>query len=485
MELNKALKILFGPALGLLVGYLLYHDTKDTQIANMAGVATWMAVWWLTEALEIYITALLPITLFPFLGIMGMKDVAPLYTNEIIFLFIGGFLIAFAIEKWNLHKRIALGIILALGSSPSKILFGFMLVVYLISWWISNTATTMMMLPAALALGTQFEQNKSGFMTTPLLLGLSYAASIGGTTTLVGTVPNMIFYGFFENEFPNSGVITFSRWFMFGVPMSAMMFIGCYFILRKMFISKHHDVNLDLQAIKTEHQGLGKMTKEEKILIGVFFTVVVLWFTRADLELGSFQLRGWINLFPEGSHITDGTVAMAISLLLFILPTKRKDGFILSWNEAKKTPIGILFLFGGGYALAQGVEVSGLASWMSDHLESVTKLPLWILMLGTIVFMVFLSEFTSNVAATYLTLPIMLAFSKEADIPAIKLMLPLVIASSYAFMLPIATPPSTIVFGSEKLAARDMARAGFFLNLVGIVVIMISIWTYGSWIFGF
>lgn len=483
--MGKAIKILLGPVLGLLIGYLLYTNTKDIRMGSMAGIATWMAVWWLTEALEIYITALLPISLFPVLGIMGMKDVAPLYTNEIIFLFIGGFLIAFAIEKWNLHKRIALGIILAIGSSPARILFGFMLVVYLTSWWISNTATTMMMLPAALALGTQFERNKSGFMTTPLLLGLSYAASIGGTATLVGTVPNMIFYGFFENEFPNSGVITFSRWFMFGVPMSAMMFIGCYFILKKMFVSKFKDVSIDLHAIRVEYQALGKITKEEKILIGVFLIVVVLWFTRADLVLGSFKIKGWINLFPEGYHITDGTVAMAISSLLFIVPTKRQDGFMLTWNEAKKTPIGILFLFGGGYALAQGVEVSGLAGWMSTQLESVTTLPLWALMLGTIVFMVFLSEFTSNVAATYLTLPIMLAFSKEANIAAIQLMLPLVIASSYAFMLPIATPPSTIVFGSERLAAHDMARAGFFLNLLGIVVILISIWTFGSWIFGF
>lgn len=473
--------------MGLLLGWLLYSSTGDLLMAKMAGVAVWMAFWWISEAVHIYFTALLPLSAFPLLGIKNMEDVAPIYTNEIIFLFVGGFLIAFALEKWNLHKRIALGIILSIGKSPSRILLGFMLATYLLSMWISNTATTMMLLPAAIAVSGQFKVNGGDgkFMTIPLLLGLAYASSIGGTATLIGTVPNMVFLGFYNNAFPGSGMINFSRWMFFGVPMSALLFVGCYYVLWKMYISKFRNIEIDLGLCRQEYKALGKPSYEEKIMFGAFIATVLLWFFRTDIILGNFTIKGWINLFPEKDFIKDSTVAMLVASILFLIPSKTKGEFMLTWTEAKKIPMGIIFLFGGGFALAGGIESSGLSLWLADNLKVITGMPPLVIILFLTAFMIFLTELTSNTASTYLILPILLALSANMSVAPIELMLPVVIAASCAFMLPIATPPNTIVFGSELLTVRNMARPGLYINLISIVVILFSLLTFGKWVFGF
>lgn len=485
--MNKLIKILLGPLLGLIGGLLLYRSTHDLLMAKMAGAAIWMAFWWITEAVHIYFTALLPLSVFPLLGIMGMKEVAPIYTSEIIFLFVGGFLIAFALEKWNLHKRIALGIILAVGKSPARILLGFMLATYVLSMWISNTATTMMLLPAAIAVCGQLKVGDSNeqFMTVPLLLGLAYAASIGGTATLIGTVPNMVFFGFYNDAFPDSGMITFSRWMFFGVPMSLMLFAGCYYVLWRMHLSKFRNTEIDLGLCRKEYQALGKLSIEEKIMVVVFIVTVLLWFFRADIELGSFKIKGWVNLFPKKEFIKDSTVAMIMASLLFLIPSTKKGDFMLTWHEAKKIPVGIIFLFGGGFALAGGIEQSGLSQWLADNMQAITGMPSVFIILLLVVFMIFFTEVTSNTASTYLILPILLALSTNMTIAPVELMLPVVIAASCAFMLPIATPPNTIVFGSEMLTVKDMARTGFFINLISIVVILFSILTFGKLVFGY
>ena len=290
----KVLKIIAGPLTGFILYYLMLSATGNAVMSKMAGVAGWMAIWWIFEAVRIYFTALLPLSLFPLLGIMDMRAIAPMYTNEIIFLFIGGFLIAFAIEKWNLHKRIAFGIILLVGSTPSRILLGVMMTSFLLSMWISNIATTMMLLPAVLAVASQFEltsgKNDSP-LVTPLLLGLAYASSLGGTATLIGTAPNMIFMGFYNNAFPEALPINFTRWILFGFPVAAVYFCCTFFVLKFLFLNKNEPVITDLNKCKKDYEQLGPVSYEEKVIILLFSLTVLLWFFRGDLVINEFRIK--------------------------------------------------------------------------------------------------------------------------------------------------------------------------------------------------
>lgn len=482
------LKIVSGPIIGLLVFLAMQYFTQNILISKAAGVAVWIAIWWITEAVNIYFTAFLPLSLFPILGIMDMKEVAPMYTNEIIFLFIGGFLIAFAIEKWNLHKRIALKILLFVGTSPSKVLLGFMLCSYLLSMWISNIATTMMLLPAVLAVVKQFDelpyQKKDNKIAIALLLGLAHGATIGGTATLVGTAPNMIFSSFYNSAFPQNVQVNFTNWLLFAIPVSAVFFVCGYFILKKMFLDNLELPNLNTEKYQDEYSQLGKMKFEEKITLSVFVITVFLWFFRTDIQLGNLNIPGWSSLFPYSKYIKDSTVAMIMASIMFLVPSK-KQGMILTWEEAKKIPVGIMFLFGGGFALASGIEVSGLSGWLADSLIITKNLSPFYIVLILCIFTVLLSEFASNTATTYLVMPIVVALSKTVDSHPLLLMIPVVFSASYAFMLPVATPPNTVVYGTELISAKSMMKAGLILNITGMTIVILAIFTLGKWVFGY
>lgn len=446
------------------------------MLSKMAAVTIWMALWWLTEVVHLAVTSLLPFLLLPILGIAEPKIVAAEYMDPIMFLFIGGFMIALAMERWNLHKRIALKILMKVGTSPARILGGVMLTCYLMSMWISNTATVMMLLAAVMAVIHQLEKSgKQDKIAAALLIGLAYAASIGGMATLVGTPPNMVFYRFYTNAFPESTDINFASWFAIGFPVSVCFLVVTYFILKKMFLSGLDNHTYPISYFKTEYDKLGKRSFEENAVSVIFTITALLWFTRADIDFGNFKIPGWNNFFPKSSHIQDGTVAVFMAILLFLIPSKKEKGrMLMSWDEAQKLPYDILLLFGSGFALAKGFELSGMNTWIAGHLSFLTKHEPFILIGGLCIVVCIISEFASNVASIQLTLPVLLPLLNTMDIHPALLMIPATLAASLGFMLPVATGPNTIVFGSKRIKVSEMMRVGFLIDIAGIIIITIG-----------
>jgi solute carrier family 13 (sodium-dependent dicarboxylate transporter), member 2/3/5 len=479
MNYSKKIKLLAGPLAALIIYIFFDLVPENPLVTKMAAVAAWMAIWWLTEAIHLAVTALLPIILMPALGIADSKTTSIQYMDPIIFLFIGGFIIAFAIERWNLHQRIALKILMTVGTKPSHILFGTMLTSYLISMWISNTATVMMLISAILAVIVQIEkhfieEHHSHKMATGLLLGLAYSASIGGMATLVGTPTNMIFLREYTDKFPLNHDMNFLSWFMIGFPVSFVFLILAFFILKKMFIHKQAKLVIEKTFFKDGYKRLGKMNYEERVIFVVFFSTALLWFTRENIDFGSFVLKGWSNLFPSGRFFSDSTVAIFMAVILFLIPSKTEKGrAILIWDDVTKLPFDIVLLFGGGFALAKGFEISGLSDWFAVQLKFSSDTNIYLLIFGMCALVAFISEFASNVACIQLMLPILIAIQNTMNIHPLVLMVPATLASSLGFMLPVATAPNTIVFGSKRLRVKDMLRAGFFLDLLGIILITI------------
>lgn len=479
---RKNIFLLLGPFLGLAV-YFIFPETGT--IAKVAAIGTWMATWWITEAVKIYFTALLPLFLFPLFGVLPMTEVAPLFTKDIIFLFVGGFFIAFGMERWNLHKRIALRLILAVGATPSRILFGFMLASYLLSMWIMNTATVTMMLPAVLAVVQQIEENGNGGnggsrLATPFLLGLAYASSIGGMATLIGTAPNLIFMDFFNERYAEPQ-INFANWFAMAAPLSVVLFAVCYMLLRYTYRKSFKEEEISLQYCESQYAALGKMGYEEKVVSVVFSITVLLWFFMKDINFGSVTMPGWSRLLPEASFVKESTVAMLMAGVLYLYPAKSEKGGIIRWEEIQRLPLGIIFLFGGGFALAKGFEVSGLSEWLAGRMQELGKLPPFVMVLLLCLFMTFLTELTSNTASTLLVLPIIFSFVAGLSAKPIQIFIPVVLSASCAFMLPVATPPNTIVFSSERLLTQDMARTGIWLNFVAATLIAVAAFSLVSW----
>ncbi len=458
-------------------------------IAYMAGTAILMAIWWMTEIIPLAVTALIPVALFPLLGIMNGKTVAATYFNHLIFLFIGGFLIALAMEKWHLHKRIALRILMLIGTSPARILLGFMLTSAFLSMWISNTATTMMMIPILLAIIIKMEEinvaEKVRKIEKGLLLGIAYAASIGGMATLIGTPPNLSFVRIFKIYFPEAPDISFAQWMFFALPLSFLLLILTYGYLYFLFFRKDRkNLKMDHSIIKKEYQNLGPVSYEEKWILSLFILLAFLWLFRRPIEIGQeFIIPGWSELFSHPKWITDGNIAILIGILLFIIPAKNKQGFLMEWKTAERIPWGIILLFGGGFALASGFKESGLSEFIGNELAGLQNLPPLIILLLTVTTITFLTELTSNTATVETFLPILASMSVAIHINPLFLMIPATIAGSYAFMLPVATPPNAIVFGSGKLNISDMVKAGFWLNLIGIALLTLVSYFYLTWVF--
>ena len=439
----------------------------------MSAIVALMASLWITEAINIYITALLPLILFPFLGIMGMKEIAPNYMSHIIFLFIGGFLLAFGLERWNIHKRLALKIILKLGGSPRRILFSFMLSSYFLSMWILNTATTMMLLPAGLAIISQVIKSKDSKFQTGLLLGIAFASSIGGSATLVGTMPNLILSNFVKETAAIQTDINFANWMAIGLPISIIFFFITYYLLQKLFISKNME-KADMSICKQMFHEMGSMKWQEKTVSIVFILTVLAWFFRKTITIGSFKIIGWSNfIHSENSDlIQDGTIAILAAIILFLIPSKKKEEGLLYWEDFKKLPIGIIFLFGSGFALSKGITSSGLSILIQHKMEILQNISPILIMVVLVAFMIFLTEFTSNSASATLMIPLVYEAVKSIDVSSVNFLIPLTLAASFAFMLPVATPPNTLVFGTEKIAIKDMVKVGIWLNLIGILVII-------------
>ena len=452
--------------------FLLTSKGLSNNVVNMSIIVILMASLWVTEAINIYITALLPLILFPFFGIMSMKEISPAYMSHIIFLFIGGFLLAFGLERWNLHKRLSLKIIISLGGSPKRILFSFMLSSYFLSMWILNTATTMMLLPAALAIINQIIKTEDKKFQTGLLLGIAFASSIGGSATLVGTMPNLILSNFVKETSAITQDINFANWMMIGLPLSIVFFFITFFILQKQFIAPTMK-KADMSLCKEIQSSMGNMRWQEHVVSFVFVTTVLAWFFRKTITIGSIQIPGWSTLLPldDKSFIQDGTIAILASIILFLIPSKKDEGGLLKWDDFKKLPIGVIFLFGSGFALSKGITSSGLSLLIQEKMTIIQNIPPFAIMIVLVIFMIFLTEFTSNSASATLMIPIVYEAIKSMDTPSLYFLIPLTIAASFAFMLPVATPPNTLVFATEKIAIKDMVRTGIWLNLIGIIVI--------------
>lgn len=457
-------------------------DPGNPMATRMCAVTAWIAIWWITEVVHLAVTSLLPFLLIPILGIAGTGTIAKEYMDPIMFLFIGGFILAIGIEHWHLHRRIALKILMKVGKRPSSILGGVMGVTWFFSMWISNTATVLMMMAAVGAVIWQMEKqlgDGAGRMASGLYIGLAYSATIGGMATLVGTPPNMVFYRFYEKYYPQATDMDFTQWFIVGLPVSVIFLVLAYYSIRFLFIPSRLNKPFEITYFKNEYKSLGPMSYEEKMIAFIFSATAFLWFTRSDIDFGGLALPGWKNLFPHPENIQDGTVAIAMSLLLFFIPSKNKKGeMLLSWKEASRLPFHILLLFGSGFALARGFEDSGLSSWLATRLSFMKDVDTWVLVLSICTLVCVISEFASNVASIQLMLPVLLPLVATLGVHPLLLMVPATFAASLGFMLPVATGPNTIVFGSNRIHVSEMARAGLALDVIGILLItgVVMIW---------
>lgn len=475
--------------LGIVAFFLLLifgnFDPENPAVGKMAAIAALMAIWWITDAVPLAATSMLPLALFPLLGIMSGKETAPVYVNYIIFLFLGGFLIALAMERWNLHRRIALNIVRKVGSKPSRLILGFMLATAFLSMWISNTATTIMMLAIGLAVikqaETSFSVEKTAGLSVALLLGIAYAASIGGMATLVGTPPNLALVRLFELGFPAAEeagfTIGFGQWMLLGVPLSAVMLTVVWLILTRVCFRFDDSLELPRQVLDDEHKELGKMSYEEKVVMAVFCLTAILWIFRSDLSMGAFTIPGWAGLLPFGDLIDDGTIAVSMALVLFFIPARHSDeqddahGKILDTSVFARIPWHIILLFGGGFALAKGFQTSGLSDWVGGKFAGLEGAPVPVIVGTIIAGITFLTELTSNTATTEMILPLLASIATAAKIHPLLLMIPAALAASCAFMMPVATPPNAIVFGSGRISIPQMVKAGLIINVISIIVL--------------
>ncbi len=442
------------------------------QLSYMLAVVLWMVLWWISEEVPLGITSLLPVVLFPLLGIMDGKAVSALYVNQVIFLFMGGFMVAIAVQKWELHRRIALWILMALGTSPSRILLGFMLATAVLSMWISNTATTMMMIPMALSV-LGMESRRSSPFGRVLLLGIAYSASIGGVATLVGTPPNLSFTRIYEIYYPQAEGVSFGQWMLWAFPLSIGLLLVLFIYLRYVVLWGVAVQVMDVSGLRRQLKAMGDLSYEERAVMAIFVVLALLWIFRKPLDFGIFRIPGWSTWLPYGSYLHDGTVAIAMAVLLFVLPAKRTDGYLMSWADMRQMPWDLILLFGGGFALAGGLKESGLADWLGQHLQWMQAMPLWLSMWILVLMVSFLTEMTSNTATVESFLPVLAGLAGASSDEALLWMIPATVAASMAFMLPIATPPNAIVFGTGKISMVEMMRVGFVFNIVAGTLVAI------------
>jgi sodium-dependent dicarboxylate transporter 2/3/5 len=507
-EAPPTLRNRIGVWLGLILSAAVWFGPElapgQPAVRHMMAIAVLMATWWVTEAIPIPATALLPIVLFPLTGIMKGSAVAREYMSWLILLFLGGFLIAIAVERWKLHKRIALHILRAIGGQPHRLVLGFMVATAFLSMWLSNTATTMMMLPMGVSLVVLYEELnrervRAGEEVDPLarnfplvlMLGLAHSASIGGIATLIGTPPNGVLVTQFEEIFPAAPSITFAQWMLFAAPLSFVFLILAWLLLTRVIYPLPASSPFSGRAfIRKEIARLGPTTPEERRVALVFAGVALLWMTRKSIVLGSsLALPGWSSLFSEesgiGALIDDGTVSIGMALLLFLIPaSKEKGGRLMNWEDAKAVPWGILLLFGGGLALAKGFEVSGLSAWIGTRFEVLAEAPPVGLVASVVAIVAALTELTSNTATASMSLPIMASLARAIGANPLLLMIPATIAASCAFVLPVSTPPNAIVYGSGRVPIVKMIKAGIVMEVVGLVLITALVFSLGSLAFG-
>lgn len=481
-ETRRRLGLVIGPALFAALLWLPLGTPEG--VAPMLAVTALMAAWWVSEAVPLAATSLLPLVLFPALGLATAAEAAAPYANHLIYLFMGGFMLAQAMQRWQLHRRLALSIVLGVGTAPARLVLGFMCATAFLSMWVSNTATAAMMMPIGLAViqqvreaaaegGVAIPEDPSRFhFGVALMLGIAYSASIGGIGTLIGTPPNVLLAGTLERSF---GIeLSFLRWLAFGVPFVLVLIPLTWLVLtRVLFPLEVREIPGGRQLIQSRLDALGGMGAGERRTAFVFTATALAWCFRPL----------WTALLPHGSLWTDSTVAITSALLLFALPAEKGER-LLDWASASRLPWDVLVLFGGGFSLATGFESSGLSTWVGGHLQSVQGAPFPLFMFVMVLGLTLLTEFASNTASAAMALPILGATALALGVSPVVLCVPAAAAASCAFMLPAATPPNAILFGTGCFSIPQMLRAGFLIDLLGTLLITLAALFLIPWLFG-
>jgi len=486
-------KWLYG-LLGIILAFCCYYFVpadQHPQAPIMAAIIVLMAVFWIFEVVPIAITSLFPIFLFPLFGILDTKTTALFYGKEIIFLFLGGLMLAQGIQHSNLHKRIALKIVNVIGSKPANLVLGFMVATAGLSMWISNTASVMVMMPIGLSIIEEMKDVKDSkkFLSkfaVALMLGIAYSADIGGMATLIGTPPNLVFMELYHELFPNLPTIGFTQWMMMGLPISiTFLFTGWLLMTKVIFRMPKTQVFSSKNIISNLLRDLGEIRRDEIFSGLIFLMAAILWVTGSDIKLSeSFVIQGWRSAFGL-EMVSDASIAVATSLLLFMIPSKdRPKEMLLTWSKVRELPWGILLLFGGGFAIAGGFNSSGLSIIIGNIIANIgIESPILIVIIVCVV-LTFLTEITSNTATTNLILPILAKASAFLGLDPRILMIPATLSASCAFMMPIASPTQAIVFGSGHVKIKQMIKAGIIFNALGIIVVTGVFYLLAKFVFG-
>ncbi|MFC4337964.1 SLC13 family permease [Salininema proteolyticum] len=490
---HRIIGLTAGPIAAVLT-YLVLPDSLNPAGQFVASVAVLMAVWWMTEAIPLAATALLPLVILPFTPVVeigedgtatvtadrvGVAAIAPSYGHKIIFLFLSGFVIALAMQKWNLHRRFALAVISRVGSRSTAIVGGFMLACALLSMWVSNTATTLILLPVALAvIGlASVDGRQDRKFATALLLGVAYAASIGSVGTVIGTPPNALLSAYLSEE---HGIeIGFFQWMTFGVPLALAMLAAAWLILTRVYRPETKRIGAGRDAIRRELREMGRMTRPEWTVLVAFATAAVSWITFGALK----QNDAFAEANPWVSYMDDTVIGMAVAVALFVVPVGGAKRAI-DWDAMRELPWGILLLFGGGLALSGQFGASGLSGWIGEQVSGLKGVPTFLVVLVVVAIVLLLTELTSNTAVTNTFLPVMAGVAMGLDLPVLTLLVPTALAASMAFMLPVATPPNAIAFGSGKISISQMVRGGAAVNVTAIVMIMAAMYSVIGWALG-
>jgi sodium-dependent dicarboxylate transporter 2/3/5 len=486
--------LLFAPGLGL-----------DALQRRAAATTALVATLWLTQAIPLGASSLLPAVLLPLLGVMPARDAASVYMDDLVLMFLGAFIVAIGLERWNVHKRMALFVIAHVGTRPRRLVLGFTLATVFVSMWINNTAATLMMYPIGMAVIATvcerdvIEHKKVSPFAISLLLGIAYGASIGGMATPVGTAPNQVFLGQLHTRFPSAPEVGFGPWIIGWLPVVAVFTLGMWWLSTRVVLRVEDGEPIAKDTIRNARAELGPMQRGEIMMAAVFSLTALLWVTREPIDLGALHVPGWSDWIAslqargvEGKsaanyarYISDGTVALAMAIVCFVLPVDAKRGtFLIDWHTAAKLPWDVLLLFGGGFCIAKGFSASGLDQWFGSRLGPLLAgKPEWAIVAIVVTLMTFASELTSNVAITTLTLPILANTAVAGGINPLLLMAPATIAASSGFMLPVATPPNMIAFASRMIPMGRMARVGLAIDLLGILVITLGFhfWVRHVW----
>lgn len=480
MERAKITTGLFlGPLLAALLLSLDAPEAFPPAAWRVVALTAWMAVWWILEPVPMAVTALLPVALLPLLGVGDISAAAEPYANPLIFLFLGGFMLAEAIQRWNLHRRIALGVLSLAGKRPDTLVAGFMAATAFLSMWVSNTATAALMVPIGISVFSLLEQNdelnqsQKHAVGLCLLLGIALAANIGGMGTLIGTPPNALLAGFIGDNYGIS--IGFAQWMLVAIPPAVLMLVAAWWLLTYRLYPVPHTALIGISAMLTQQaEDLGRMSGPEKRVAMVFALVALAWITRPLLEQWS------------GLTLSDGGIAVIGALLLFVVPARwRQRQFLLDWDSAKNLPWGVLLLVGGGLSLGTAIDSSGLAGVVANGLAIFGSWPTWAMILMVVVIVMAMSHVTSNSATAAAILPLTAALTVSLDASPLLLAVPVAMAASCAFMLPVATPPNAVVFASGKVSVLDMLRAGAVMSLIAVVTICVAMFALAMPILGF